>query len=63
MKKVVINLYVQNGDINVNYIKVNAVSNSSVLLLGDAETVKAQSISTSKGVPGPLIAPIVTSSA
>lgn len=53
-----INMQVQNGDLNLTYLKINAISNSAVVILGDAETICAESISTSKGVQGPLLAPV-----
>ncbi|GAX90236.1 hypothetical protein [Effusibacillus lacus] len=55
-----INMQVQNGDIQVGYIKINAVSNSAVVILGDAETITPTNISSSRGVLGPLLAPITT---
>lgn len=54
-----IHMQVQNGDLHLGYFKINAVSNSGVVILGDAETIRAESVSTSKGVVGPLIAPVV----
>lgn len=53
-----INMQVQNGDLNLNYLKINAVTNAAVVILGDAETICAESISTARGVPGPLLAPV-----
>ena len=58
-----INMQVQNGDIQVGYIKINAISNSAVVILGDAETITPQSISTSTGIVGPLLAPVPTAPA
>lgn len=53
-----INMQIQNGDLHLGYLKINAVSNSGVVILGDAETINAESISTSRGVQGPLLAPV-----
>ncbi|WP_380027831.1 hypothetical protein [Effusibacillus consociatus] len=55
-----INMQVQNGDIQVGYLKINAISNSAVVILGDAETITPTAIATSTGAVGPLLAPVPT---
>lgn len=54
-----INMQIQNGDLHLNYLKINAVTNSAVVILGDAETITPESISISRGILGPLVAPVV----
>ncbi|WP_018131640.1 hypothetical protein [Effusibacillus pohliae] len=54
-----INMNIQNGDLYLQYLKINAVSNSAVVILGDSQTIRAESISTARGIPGPLITPVV----
>lgn len=54
-----VNMYVQNGDIRLGYFKINAVSNSAVVILGDAETISPRAVSTSRGIIGRFVAPVV----
>jgi hypothetical protein len=53
------NMYVQNGDIRLGYLKINTVSTSAVVILGDAETISPKAVSTSRGVIGRFVAPVV----
>jgi hypothetical protein len=55
-----IKLEVTNVDLNVGAIKINSVSSSSVILLGDTEMLKPKSISITRGVVPP--EPVIPSS-
>jgi spore germination protein PD len=49
MKKVKLKV-VNNGDLQVAAFKINSISSSAVVLLGDAERITPRSVSISRGV-------------
>ncbi|ARU61624.1 hypothetical protein CBW65_11825 [Tumebacillus avium] len=60
MKKVKLKV-VNNGDLQVGMFKINSISSSSVVLLGDTEIITPQSVSISRGVrPVASIVPATT---
>jgi hypothetical protein len=53
-----IKMEVTNGDLMISFLKVNSVSNSGTVILGDAERISPRAVSFTRGVtPESVFAP------
>lgn len=54
-----ISMEITNGDILVSFLKINAVTNSGTVILGDAKCLSPRAVSFTRGVsPASVFAPI-----
>lgn len=50
-----IKMHITNADLQVGAIKINNVSSSAVVILGDSEEIKPKSVSVTRGIQAPLV--------
>jgi hypothetical protein len=53
-----VKMHIENkGDIKLGQVKINAISSSSVVIFGDAETLRPRNVSITRGVRTPVTIP------